>query len=630
MSKEYEFINELTQTKLLRYTTQKLYKGANNDAKLQECEDIVVEAWESFLTNDKYTQLWENRAVAHNAQQIVNILKKIIFYKITDRVKGKKGFLKQHNSDYNRADTEILDEMPTSQQPEDKAVTLANAFEYLKANKLKQKDITFMMFYIEGTLDGYDTEALVKNWNQVQGKSISKDSYEKHLRRVRKKLKKENEDQKFYFIIFGIHPKGQVTDLTQNLHVNTSETITLSPQSQEKIKALANHIRPLAPTHLLVKRHGTLDQVLFALGALLVVMMNVPDSSSKPSYDGKTFWGGVNIHPISVEVQQTNKDTVLGISSEQNMPEDEEIEDKEEEPLDTVDDEEEYDSTYVEYILDSLDRIDEEEPEDRVIVPSGNNSGITNTSKSVLRQAKAFKIENLQSVGIQITDEIQYKETALEVKEAEAEYRNKENELLKLGEKLGSRLFKRLRNRKRRDRRTGNRQKNRNKKEKIQAVRVWRKAKRRKRKQGRLNKKNQRILKKIDVIQTRITEIQKKSAHQTLLIYGEKENGQFVKLDANNTAHFSAQKLTRLLISFKIPGGQYERIFFNLCTNNKAFTGVRLKADNNGRVLQYISLENALKLSKSTDFLITITERMYSVTKDIFASYKFSLKNDQQ
>ncbi|HAS46378.1 MAG TPA: hypothetical protein DCS93_38210 [Microscillaceae bacterium] len=627
MSKEYEFINELTQTQLLHYTMKKLYKGANNDAKLQECEDIVVEAWESFLTNDKYTQLWENRTVANNAQQIVNILKKIIFFKITDRVKGKKDFLKQHNSDYNRTDTEILDDMPTSQQPEDKAVTLANAFEYLKANKLKQKDITFMMFYIEGTLDGYDTEALVKNWNQVQGKSISKDSYEKHLRRVRKKLKKENEDQKFYFIIFGVHHKGQATDLTQNPHANTSETITLSPQSQERIKALANHIRPLAPTHLLVKRHRALDNVLFALGALLVVMMNVTDSSSRPVHPSKPFLGGVNNSPISVEVQQTNKDTVLGVSFEQDAKDEEEIE-EEEERLNIANDEEEYDSTYVEE--DLLAGLEEEE--NPSTEPYDDDLDVSNKPKSVLRQAETFKVENLRSVGIQIANEIHNKEITPEVKEAEADYYEARNKLAKLYRKIGKKLSKKMDLRPRIDRKTGNRQKNRNKQEKIRGTRQWRKARKRKKRGQKIGRKQFSTRQQIAVIHRRITKIQQKITRQTLLIYGEKENGEFVKLDVKNTARFSSQKLTRLLVSFNIPGRQHKKIFFCIKVGDQDFINVPLQTDSQGRVRQYIVLKNVFNQLKKTNFTINIAKKQKANTyrSDIFASYKFSLKNDQQ
>ena len=201
---EHNFIKALSEDVLMRYTFLKLFWRTDlpEEVRLAESEEIVMDAWNVFFKKmDKYAHLWEHRDQPDSRRQIIYVMKNIIGNKCSDWLRSKKYFLKYKNDSAERV---VFDQLLNAEEPSapsDREL-LQNSEIYLAEKGLKPKDLHFMMFHLQGIVEGYSKDELLALWNKGLQKTITLAAYNKKLQRIRQLIEKKGGKRHDLYFIF--------------------------------------------------------------------------------------------------------------------------------------------------------------------------------------------------------------------------------------------------------------------------------------------------------------------------------------------------------------------------------------------------------------------------------------------
>ena len=167
-------------------------KNYSDDFISQEAEDIVMNAWETFLEkrgeNVKYQKLWSMNEKKDTQAEISYVLKSIITYDICNysRTKYCKNYIEKKR--ISLSNIELLKE--SGEVVGSGRVHLEKIRRYCGNIGLRQSEIDFLMFHVSGSIGGLTYQELLIEWNAkfFDKRPIQMSSYKKKFQRIQGKL----------------------------------------------------------------------------------------------------------------------------------------------------------------------------------------------------------------------------------------------------------------------------------------------------------------------------------------------------------------------------------------------------------------------------------------------------------
>lgn len=583
----YAYVKQLMQKVLVPHAKRKFHWGNNtpDEVKLQESEDIAIEALQTFLLKDdaRYRELWQANEKPDNRKQIENILKKIVYHKILERQRSKKEFLKYQP---NKAIKIAIEDYDGAIEPEidlDKGeeALLSNVYDYLK-DKLKEAQLTFIMFHIEGQFKGYHKEVLVKRWNEAHGKNINLKSYEKQLVRIRQKMEEAGKNGKrpsfILVLLLGCllstpEAFGQA-NIAQNTEPNIFSLLNLYYASFLSLVFL------VVPTGLSPDEK---TKKIFTEKKAITSVKPVKSPRANASVTPKASIDVLPLPGIIVRAKEADMHKAVKI--------------------------EEYNEIAI--VTDTIN-----EDSTGGLLPNKPTPKIL-PLWSVANAKALFPAGKLAKVFSDPT-----KEWGHQLEDAQAElvrYARKEKKHNDLVLKIHHTVPREV-NKIGTGSSTGNQRKR--KKHQAQA----------RKRQKRSSRKKQRLGRKKIALKNKMKALSKIIIGKTLLVLGVKnvESALCARLTMQNKARVNSQQLKGILIGFVMPGKQHKKLHFKLYLKNKItpkprlLLSARLTADLQGKVQQYVPLGKVVKEAPASHyFIVKITRGNGRYT---IARYQFCLE----